>query len=238
MPGAVPITSTKALTNATLPYVEAIADQGLHDAVAADRALARGVNVVDGRITYEAVAEAHELDYTPLEGVLPLSPGLNRAEAAPRQEVREHAERQRQPVADQPVRERGDGRGPGADAREREQPGQPRLDEPEPARRDRDHRQQLRGAVGEQDERRPRPRPERGQDADEGEVVERPLPGRADRRGHRPVGERAADLVSMADEMGGQVLEALALRRPVRLRRGRGARAARAAGRTRRPPRR
>jgi alanine dehydrogenase len=74
MPGAVPITSTKALTNVTLPYVEAIADRGLRDAVAADRALARGVNVVDGRITYEAVAEAHELDYTPLEVVLPLSP--------------------------------------------------------------------------------------------------------------------------------------------------------------------
>jgi alanine dehydrogenase len=74
MPGAVPITSTKALTNATLPYVEAIADNGLHDAVASDRALARGVNVVEGRITYEAVAEAHDLDYTPLEGVLPLSP--------------------------------------------------------------------------------------------------------------------------------------------------------------------
>jgi len=74
MPGAVPITSTKALTNATLPYVEAIADNGLHDAVAADRALGRGVNVVEGRITYEAVAEAHDLDYTPLEGVLPLSP--------------------------------------------------------------------------------------------------------------------------------------------------------------------
>jgi alanine dehydrogenase len=74
MPGAVPITSTKALTNATLPHAEAIADRGLRDAVAADQALARGVNVVDGRITYEAVAEAHELDYTPLEVVLPLSP--------------------------------------------------------------------------------------------------------------------------------------------------------------------
>jgi alanine dehydrogenase len=74
MPGAVPITSTKALTNATLPYVEAIAENGLHDAVAADRALGRGVNVVEGRITYEAVAEAHDLDYTPLEVVLPLSP--------------------------------------------------------------------------------------------------------------------------------------------------------------------
>jgi alanine dehydrogenase len=73
MPGAVPVTSTKALTNATLPYVEAIADRGLRDAVAHDAALARGVNVLDGKLTYEAVAEAHGLDYTPLEDVLPLS---------------------------------------------------------------------------------------------------------------------------------------------------------------------
>jgi alanine dehydrogenase len=70
MPGAVPITSTKALTNATLPYVEAIADNGLRAAVARDPALARGVNVIDGRLTYEAVAEAHGLEYTPLEDVL------------------------------------------------------------------------------------------------------------------------------------------------------------------------
>jgi alanine dehydrogenase len=70
MPGAVPITSTKALTNATLPYVEAIADHGLREAVARDRALARGVNVLDGRLTYEAVAEAHSVEYTPLEDVL------------------------------------------------------------------------------------------------------------------------------------------------------------------------
>ena len=74
MPGAVPITSTKALTNATLPYVEAIAEHGLREAVARDLALARGVNVVDGKITYEAVADAHGLDYQPLEDVLPLSP--------------------------------------------------------------------------------------------------------------------------------------------------------------------
>ncbi len=71
--GAVPITSTKALTNATLPYVEAIADYGLAEAVARDRALARGVNVLDGKVTYEAVADAHGLDYQPLEDVLPLS---------------------------------------------------------------------------------------------------------------------------------------------------------------------
>ena len=73
MPGAVPITSTKALTNATLPYVEAIADYGLAEAVARDPALARGVNVVEGTVTYEAVADAHGLDYLPLEDVLPLS---------------------------------------------------------------------------------------------------------------------------------------------------------------------
>jgi alanine dehydrogenase len=73
MPGAVPITSTKALTNATLPYIEAIADHGLADAVARDPALARGVNVLDGKVTYEAVADAHGLDYQPLEDVLPLS---------------------------------------------------------------------------------------------------------------------------------------------------------------------
>jgi alanine dehydrogenase len=74
MPGAVPITSTKALTNVTLPYVEAIADHGLAEAVSRDRALARGVNVLDGKITYQAVAEAHGLEFHPLEDVLPLSP--------------------------------------------------------------------------------------------------------------------------------------------------------------------
>jgi alanine dehydrogenase len=73
MPGAVPVTSTKALTNVTLPYVEAIADHGLADAVARDPSLAHGVNVLDGKITYEAVADAHGLEYTPLEDVLPLS---------------------------------------------------------------------------------------------------------------------------------------------------------------------
>jgi alanine dehydrogenase len=73
MPGAVPITSTKALTNATLPYVEEIADHGLAEAVARDAALARGVNVLEGKITYEAVADAHGLEYQPLEDALPLS---------------------------------------------------------------------------------------------------------------------------------------------------------------------
>ena len=74
MPGGVPVSSTKALTNATLPYVEAIADHGLAEAVARDKALALGVNVLDGKITYAPVAEAHGLEYTPLEDVLPLAP--------------------------------------------------------------------------------------------------------------------------------------------------------------------
>ena len=66
MPGAVPITSTKALTNVTLPYVEALADKGWRRAVADDPALARGVNVAAGAITYEAVASAHGLPHTAL----------------------------------------------------------------------------------------------------------------------------------------------------------------------------
>jgi alanine dehydrogenase len=70
MPGGVPVTSTKALTNATLPYVEAIAGRGLRAAVAADSALAKGVNVIGGTVTYEAVASAHGLEYTPLEAAL------------------------------------------------------------------------------------------------------------------------------------------------------------------------
>src|SRR5947209_3203665 len=74
MPGAVPVTATKALTNVTLPYVEAIADLGLAGAVSRDPTLARGVNMLDGKITYEAVADAHGLEYAPLEEVLPLSP--------------------------------------------------------------------------------------------------------------------------------------------------------------------
>jgi alanine dehydrogenase len=74
MPGAVPVTSTFALTNVTLPYVEAIADHGIREAIAGDRSLARGVNVLDGKLTYEAVAEAHGLEFAPLEQVLPLEP--------------------------------------------------------------------------------------------------------------------------------------------------------------------
>jgi alanine dehydrogenase len=75
MPGAVPITSTKALTNVTLPYVEAIADLGLTGAVDADPALARGVNVYAGGVTYRAVAEAHGLEHRPLAEVLSAAAG-------------------------------------------------------------------------------------------------------------------------------------------------------------------
>ena len=70
MPGAVPITSTKGLTNVTLPYVEAIADKGWRQAVIDDPALAKGVNTVAGHISYRAVAEAHGMPFTPLEDVL------------------------------------------------------------------------------------------------------------------------------------------------------------------------
>jgi alanine dehydrogenase len=72
MPGAVPITSTKGLTNVTLPYVEAIADKGVARAIAEDPSLAKGVNTLAGRITYEAVAEAHGMGFTPLADVAPV----------------------------------------------------------------------------------------------------------------------------------------------------------------------
>ena len=74
MPGAVPITSTFALTNVTLPYVEAVAEVGVREAIARDPALAHGVNAMDGKLTYEAVAEAHGLDYSPLAELVPLEP--------------------------------------------------------------------------------------------------------------------------------------------------------------------
>jgi alanine dehydrogenase len=70
MPGDVPHTSTYALTNVTLPYAERIATLGWRDAVAADTALARGVNVVDGTVVYGPVAEAHGLPWRQLDEVL------------------------------------------------------------------------------------------------------------------------------------------------------------------------
>ncbi|CAN5519857.1 alanine dehydrogenase [soil metagenome] len=70
MPGAVPHTSTYALTNATLPYVAALADKGVEQAVKDDPALARGVNVLEGELVYEPVAEAHGFGFTPLDQAL------------------------------------------------------------------------------------------------------------------------------------------------------------------------
>jgi alanine dehydrogenase len=70
MPGAVPNTSTYALTNVTLPYAVAIADKGWQAATSADPALALGVNTVGGELVYEPVAEAHGLSARPLAEVL------------------------------------------------------------------------------------------------------------------------------------------------------------------------
>jgi alanine dehydrogenase len=70
MPGAVPITSTYALTNATMPYVVALANHGVHAAVAADPGLKQGVNVVGGEVTYQPVAEAVGVPYVPVDDAL------------------------------------------------------------------------------------------------------------------------------------------------------------------------
>jgi alanine dehydrogenase len=70
MPGAVPHTSTYALTNVTLPYAERIANSGWRAAVTSDVALARGVNVVGGTVVYGPVAEAHGLEWRHLDEVL------------------------------------------------------------------------------------------------------------------------------------------------------------------------
>lgn len=67
IPGAVPRTSTLALTNATLPYAIRLANKGWRQACREDAALAQGVNMVDGKVTFPAVAEAWGLEYTKLE---------------------------------------------------------------------------------------------------------------------------------------------------------------------------
>ncbi len=66
IPGAVPMTSTRALTNATLPYVLQIADRGFPEVGRRSPALAKGVNMVGGEITHQAVADAFGLSFTPL----------------------------------------------------------------------------------------------------------------------------------------------------------------------------
>jgi alanine dehydrogenase len=70
MPGAVPITSTYALTNATLPYVLALADHGVAEAARRDPGLRLGINVSGGTVTHPAVAEAVGTDHTPVEDVI------------------------------------------------------------------------------------------------------------------------------------------------------------------------
>jgi alanine dehydrogenase len=70
MPGAVPHTSTYALTNVTLPYAVELADRGWRDALRANHPLALGLSTHDGQVTYAPVAEAHGMDTTDLEDVL------------------------------------------------------------------------------------------------------------------------------------------------------------------------
>jgi alanine dehydrogenase len=70
MPGAVPITSTYALTNATLPYVLALADLGVAEAARRDPGLKLGINVAQGRVTHPAVAEGVGMEFTPAETLL------------------------------------------------------------------------------------------------------------------------------------------------------------------------
>jgi alanine dehydrogenase len=81
MPGAVPISSTYALTNATLPYVLALADHGVAEAARRDPGLRLGINIAGGRVTHPAVAEGVGVEYTPAEQVLDGRPA-SKTEAA------------------------------------------------------------------------------------------------------------------------------------------------------------
>jgi alanine dehydrogenase len=75
MPGAVPITSTYALTNATLPYVLALVDHGVAEAARLDPGLRLGINVAAGKVTHPAVAEGVGMEYVSPEEALGLEPG-------------------------------------------------------------------------------------------------------------------------------------------------------------------
>jgi alanine dehydrogenase len=70
MPGAVPNTSTYALTNATLPYIVQLANRGWREALRRDPAFALGLNTHAGEVVYAPVAEAHDLPHAALEGLL------------------------------------------------------------------------------------------------------------------------------------------------------------------------
>jgi alanine dehydrogenase len=74
MPGAVPRTSTFALTNATLPYALALANKGFEQAIKDDAGLQEGVNTYAGKLTYQAVAESQEVEFTPLSSLVDLRP--------------------------------------------------------------------------------------------------------------------------------------------------------------------
>ena len=74
MPGAVPITSTYALTNATMPYVVRLADEGVHRALASDPGFMAGLNVAAGKLTYEPVARDQGLEHTPAHDALEAVP--------------------------------------------------------------------------------------------------------------------------------------------------------------------
>jgi alanine dehydrogenase len=76
MPGAVPRTSTFALTNATLPYALKLANKGFYKAIGSDAGLKEGVNTFAGHCTYEAVATAQGISYTPLDQLLKSSTGV------------------------------------------------------------------------------------------------------------------------------------------------------------------
>ncbi|RAT10508.1 alanine dehydrogenase [Bacillus cereus] len=77
MPGAVPRTSTLALTNVTVPYAVQIANKGYKDACLGNTALLKGINTLDGYVTFEAVAEAHGLQYTDAKELLEKAPALS-----------------------------------------------------------------------------------------------------------------------------------------------------------------
>ncbi|HFJ9509166.1 MULTISPECIES: alanine dehydrogenase [Bacillus cereus group] len=77
MPGAVPRTSTLALTNVTVPYAVQIANKGYKDACLDNTALLKGINTLDGYVTFEAVAEAHGLQYADAKELLEKAPALS-----------------------------------------------------------------------------------------------------------------------------------------------------------------
>ncbi|HHT7188017.1 TPA: alanine dehydrogenase [Bacillus cereus] len=77
MPGAVPRTSTLALTNVTVPYAVQIANKGYKDACLGNTALRKGINTLDGYVTFEAVAEAHGLQYADAKELLEKAPALS-----------------------------------------------------------------------------------------------------------------------------------------------------------------